>query len=50
MRDMGRFYLRVSFGARPSAEAYVLRSGRAVLCLILAHSHDNDTFGFEAWY
>ena len=29
--------------------AFVLRSGKAALCFILAHIHDNHALGFETW-
>jgi len=32
-----------------SGIAFVLRSGKAVLCFILAHVHDYHALGFEAW-
>lgn len=32
-----------------SGIAFVLRSGKAVLCFILAHIHDNNALGFKTW-
>ena len=32
-----------------SSRALILRSGKAVLCFILAHIHHNHAFGFKAW-
>ena len=32
-----------------SSTALALRSGKAVLCFLLAHIHDNHEFSLKAW-